>query len=210
VALETPGLAARGAGAARSGPLILGYAAAVALVASVLLAPPAPAVAQNDPAIQREAQEIARTLKCPVCESQSVADSPSQLAQEMRGYIERRLEAGESRDAIVRDLADRYGEGILLEPPRQGFTLIVWWLPVLSLAIGAAAVGLTLRRATRRAGVAAAVGGTHVAGEPGAADPHGAAAGEAAAGLPEVAPDELALYRARLAAELARRERGAT
>ena len=113
---------ARSRRAARSWLLGLGCAV---LVASVLLLLPALAAAQGTTAIQREAQEIARTLKCPVCESQSVADSPSQLAQEMRGYIERRLEAGESRDAIVRDLTDRYGEGILLEPPRRGFTLIV-------------------------------------------------------------------------------------
>jgi cytochrome c-type biogenesis protein CcmH len=177
------------------------------LLAGCLLLCPAPVSAQSATGTQREAQEIARTLKCPVCESQSVADSPSQLAQEMRAYIERRLEAGESRDAILADLVDRYGEGILLEPPRQGFTLIVWWLPILSLAVGALVVALTLRRATRAPSDAA--GGVVPAGSTGRSDAViGPTRGEAAVEpLPELAPDELAHYRARLADELARSDR---
>lgn len=176
------------------------------LAVGLLVAGARPAAAQAPTATRPEAQEIARTLKCPVCASQSVADSPSQLAQEMRGYIERRLEAGESRDAIVQDLMDRYGEGILLEPPRRGFTLIVWWLPILSLGLGAAVVALTLRRATRRGGGAARAG----LGEAFLTGPTPIAAGSLARGteaLPDLAPEEQAHYRARLAEELARRER---
>jgi cytochrome c-type biogenesis protein CcmH len=185
--------------------LKLAAALSLALALGLLITSPRPVAAQAAPPIPRETQEIARTLKCPVCESQSVADSPSQLSQEMRGYIERRLEAGESRDAIVQDLTDRYGEGILLEPPRRGFTLIIWWLPILSLGIGALVVGLTLRRVTSRSRpvplVASAVP------EPGAPAAVGAAS-PAADHLPGLAPDEEAHYRARLAAELARRDRG--
>jgi cytochrome c-type biogenesis protein CcmH len=162
------------------------------LLAVGILAFPALVAAQDASATQREAQEIARALKCPVCENQSVADSPSQLAQEMRAYVLRRLEAGDSRQAIVRDLVDRYGEGILLEPPREGFTLLVWWLPVLSLAVGAAAVAFTLRRASR--------------GDLPQAPPRQGGVGAALA--TELEPDEVAHYRARLAEELARRERG--
>ncbi len=154
------------------------------LLLLVLLCLPSAAWAQETSAEQREVVEIARTLKCPVCESQSVADSPSQLAQEMRAYIQRRLEAGDSRQAIVQALVDRYGEGILLEPPRAGFTLLVWWLPVLSLALGALVVGLALRRWTRTP------------------------AADALEAAPEMSSEELARYRARLADELARRERG--
>jgi cytochrome c-type biogenesis protein CcmH len=165
------------------------------------------AYGQTSTPTQREAQEIARTLKCPVCESQSVADSPSQLAQEMRGYIERRLDAGESRDAIIEDLVDRYGEGILLEPPRRGFTLIVWWLPILSLAIGAAAVALTLRRSLRRSSRITDTPGVGGGSAAAAATPTGVAAAAGGERGPDLAPEELAYYRARLAEELARRER---
>jgi cytochrome c-type biogenesis protein CcmH len=157
------------------------------LLGLALLGPAGAAWAQESTTSQREVVEIARTLKCPVCESQSVADSPSQLAQEMRAYIQRRLDAGDSRQAIVQALVDRYGEGILLEPPRTGFTLLVWWLPVLSLALGAVVVALALRRWTRPA--AAALGAEPVTSD--------------------LSPEEVVHYRARLAEELARRERGA-
>jgi cytochrome c-type biogenesis protein CcmH len=190
---------------------------------ALLLGGPRAVAAQDASPAQRETVEIARTLKCPVCESQSVADSPSQLAQEMRVYIQRRLEAGESREAILQDLVDRYGEGILLEPPRAGFTLLVWWLPWLSLALGGAVVGLALRR---RSGSGAALLARD-AGSAGAggAGPRGARNGSASSGLSEAAawdhseredadgladltPEETARYRARLAAELEWRERG--
>jgi cytochrome c-type biogenesis protein CcmH len=159
----------------------------VLLVLLALLWLPAVASAQAPNADQREVVEIARTLKCPVCESQSVADSPSPLAQEMRAYVQRRLEAGDSREAIVQALVDRYGEGILLEPPRTGFTLLVWWLPALSLALGAVVVGLALRRWTR-----------------------GPTSDSPAEATEAMSPQELTHYRARLADELARRERGST
>jgi len=157
------------------------------LLCLLLLWPAGAAWAQESTASQREGVEIARTLKCPVCESQSVADSPSQLAQEMRAYIQRRLEAGDTRQAIVQALVDRYGEGILLEPPRTGFTLLVWWLPALSFGLGAVVVALALRRWTRPATPA-------LGPEPAASD---------------LSPDEVLHYRARLAEELARRQRGA-
>ena len=171
-------------------PTASALTAVLGLVVLALLLP-LPIAAQDFTSTERETQEIARTLKCPVCENQSVADSPSQLAQEMRAYIQRRLQTGESRQAVVRDLVDRYGEGILLEPPREGFTLLVWWLPVLSLAVGAAMVALTLRRARRD-------------------DPRLAPSptDERTDLVPDLAPDEVTHYRARLADELARRERG--
>jgi cytochrome c-type biogenesis protein CcmH len=156
-----------------------------------------------------EAVEIARTLKCPVCENQSVADSPAQLAQEMRAYIQRRLGAGDQRATIVADLVDRYGEGILLEPPRSGFTLLVWWLPALSLALGAAVVALTLRRWTRPsaapdpAPAARHAGARSESGHNGTAGPAGMPAGPE-----DLSPEEIERYRARVADELARRERG--
>ncbi|HLI28820.1 MAG TPA: cytochrome c-type biogenesis protein [Chloroflexota bacterium] len=142
------------------------------------------AAQQADPPLSPEALEIARSLKCLICQNQSVADSPSPLAQEMRAYIARRLAAGDSREAIVRDLVERYGEEILLEPPRAGFTGLVWWLPVASLAVGALAIALTLRPRQR------------------------ADVSPDEAPLAALAPEELAQYRQRLAAELARREGG--
>ncbi len=84
-----------------------------------------------------EAREIAGALNCPVCQGRSVADSPAPLAQEMRALIEKKLEQGASRDEILQYFVDRYGEGILRDPPGRGFNLVLWWLPVLGLLVGA-------------------------------------------------------------------------
>jgi cytochrome c-type biogenesis protein CcmH len=100
---------------------------------------------------ERAAREIARTLKCPVCQNLSVADSPSELAQQMRDLIRKNLAAGESAEQIVAYFVERYGPEVLATPPREGFNQALWWGPLAILAVGAAAVGTTLRRWTRAA-----------------------------------------------------------
>ena len=76
--------------------------------------------------VEREAREIARLLKCPVCQNVTVADSSSELAGQMREIIQRKLEAGESRDEIVAYFVASYGEDVLLEPPKSGFGGLAW------------------------------------------------------------------------------------
>jgi cytochrome c-type biogenesis protein CcmH len=99
----------------------------------------------------RAAREIAKVLKCPVCQNVSVADSPSDLAGQMRDLIRRKIEAGESRDQIVAYFVDRYGEDVLLVPPREGIFHALWWGPAAAAAGGTAVVAGTLRRWTRAA-----------------------------------------------------------
>jgi cytochrome c-type biogenesis protein CcmH len=95
------------------------------------------------------ARQIAKQLQCPVCESVSVADSPSDLATQMRGIIRARLEAGESEPQIIQYFVERYGEQVLVEPPRRGLALAVWVLPVLVLLGGGAGLFALLRAWTR-------------------------------------------------------------
>ncbi len=92
-----------------------------------------------------QVRSIARDLQCPVCQGETVADSQSQLAQEMRALIRKKLQQGESREEIVRYFVDRYGEGILGAPPKRGAALIVWALPLAALVAGAAALALLCR-----------------------------------------------------------------
>lgn len=111
---------------------------------------PGPAVAAQAPVDQREVTEIAKVLKCPVCQNLSVADSPSPLAVQMRGIIEERLAAGQSRDEIIAYFVDRYGEEVLLDPLKRGFSQIIWWGAAGGFAAGLAAVGLFLYNRQRR------------------------------------------------------------
>ncbi len=115
---------------------------AVALALALLLGFTPATSAQTAPG--SEARDIAAALNCPVCQGRSVADSPAPLAQEMRTLIEKKLEQGASRDEILQYFVDRYGEGILRQPPGRGFNLALWWLPVLVLLGGAAAVARIL------------------------------------------------------------------
>jgi cytochrome c-type biogenesis protein CcmH len=117
-------------------------AALLLLLAWVGLA--AGARASEDP--EREAREIAAALRCPVCQSLSVADSPSELAQQMRELIRRKVAAGERREQIVDYFVTRYGEDVLLDPPRHGFNLLLWLGPLLALAAAAALLTRSLTR----------------------------------------------------------------
>jgi cytochrome c-type biogenesis protein CcmH len=122
------------------------------LVALVGWSSPASVLAQH-PARHIEEQtvyEIAAQLRCVVCQNLSVADSPSEMATQMRGVIKERLAAGERPEQVVRYFVDKYGEWILLSPPRRGFSLLVWIFPAVAVAVGLGIVALVLRRWTRR------------------------------------------------------------
>ena len=91
--------------------------------------------ASPPPDLSPEVFAIARELRCPVCQGQSVAESNSGVATEMRRIIAEMLQQGKTRDEIKAFFVERYGEWILYEPPKQGITLWVWLLPVLGLAL---------------------------------------------------------------------------
>ena len=97
--------------------------------------------------------EIGAGLRCPVCLNLSVADSPSTLAGEMRDEIETQLRAGRSPAQIRAFFIDRYGEWILLSPPRRGWNLLPWAVPIVGLLGGLALwVGFVRRRTPKSGG----------------------------------------------------------
>lgn len=112
-----------------------------------------------------EARSIARELQCPVCESLSVADSPAPLAVQMREVIRARLAAGDSREDILNYFAERYGDSVLLAPPKSGFTMVAWLAPYVGLAAGAAFLVWAVRRG-RAPGVQATPGAGDAAEPP--------------------------------------------
>jgi cytochrome c-type biogenesis protein CcmH len=122
-----------------------------ALVAALLLvALAAGAGLAAAPVSEETVHEIAAQLRCVVCQSLSVADSPSETANQMRGIIRERLAAGETPEQVTAYFVEKYGLWILLSPPRQGFNLLVWVVPFAGLAAGLIFVLLLVRRWSRR------------------------------------------------------------
>ena len=91
-------------------------------------------------------EDLAGSLRCPVCRGLSINDSESTTARELRQIIADQVAAGAS-DQDVRDwFVDRYGEWALLDPPVKGRGLLLWAMPVLGLAVGVAAIASRRRR----------------------------------------------------------------
>lgn len=104
-----------------------------------------------DPAAEARARDISRTLRCLVCQNQSIEDSNAPLAQDLRQIVRERVQAGDDDEAVRRFLVARYGDWVLLKPPFKGATLLLWIGPVLILLAGAATVALLYRRQRRQA-----------------------------------------------------------
>jgi cytochrome c-type biogenesis protein CcmH len=103
----------------------------------------------GDSALEAATTQLAAELRCPVCQGNSIQDSPSELAQEMRNLIRDQLRAGKTPDEVRAYFEDKYGEWILLAPRAEGFNLVVYLLPVVALLIGGAIVWRTVQRWTQ-------------------------------------------------------------
>lgn len=96
-----------------------------------LLAVPAVVLADKvseDP-MERRMLDIARDLRCAVCQNQPVSESNADLARDMRAIILDQLKQGRSREQIVQYFVDRYGDYVLMKPPTHGSGFLLWVLP---------------------------------------------------------------------------------
>ena len=100
----------------------------------------------DDPALEQRAIEISRNLRCVVCQSQSIDESNAPLAKDMRIIVRERLVAGETDDEVYAFLVQRYGDYVLLKPPVQENTVLLWVAPALILIGAAAGAGFFLVR----------------------------------------------------------------
>ncbi len=98
--------------------------------------------------LEQRVFEIGRDLRCPVCTSESVADSNAEIAVQMRDIIQQKLEAGESEAQIKAYFQASYGDWILLEPPKRGIHLLVWLLPSLVGLVGVITLVVLIKRWT--------------------------------------------------------------
>jgi cytochrome c-type biogenesis protein CcmH len=116
------------------------------LVALAALALAAPAVAsERHPTLG----ELEGQLMCPICAGETLAQSDAPAAQRIKAYIQERIAAGDTRSEIKRKLVDQWGKRILAAPPRHGFDLLAWALPLVGLLGGAGVLGLLAWRWTR-------------------------------------------------------------
>ena len=122
---------------------------AASLVVCILAAFIPASLGATPPDLEPQVREIALQLRCPVCQGLSVGDSPSELANEMRALVREQLQQGKTPAEVLDYFAQRYGEWILLAPPKRGFNLVIWVLPFLLLPVGAFVIYLGARRWVR-------------------------------------------------------------
>ncbi len=135
--------------------MIRGSVRRLFLGACLLLATAGPALAVNpderlaDPALEARARTLGKELRCLVCQNQSIDDSNADLAHDLRVLVRQRLVAGDSDAQVLAFLQARYGDYVLLKPPVDPATWVLWFGPAAVLLIGA---GLLVAR--RRRGLA--------------------------------------------------------
>ena len=83
--------------------------------------------------IINKTREIAQNIKCLVCQNQSIDESNSELAKDLKKLIKEKLEAGLNENDVYKFLRDRYGDYILLKPPLNKNTILLWFLPFIIL-----------------------------------------------------------------------------
>ena len=109
---------------------------------------PASRTAASDSALEAMTTVLASELRCPVCQGNSIQDSPSELAQQMRDLIRDQLRSGKTPDEVRAYFVEKYGEWILLSPKAEGLNLIVYIVPFVALLVGGFVVWRTVRRWT--------------------------------------------------------------
>ena len=102
-----------------------------------------------DPAKEASARALMETLRCLVCQGQSIADSDADMAADMRALVRERIAAGDKPDTIRAWLIARYGDYVTYDPPLSGLTWPLWLAPIALLAVGGWIARSSFRRRNR-------------------------------------------------------------
>ncbi|HEY2070231.1 MAG TPA: cytochrome c-type biogenesis protein [Rhizomicrobium sp.] len=103
----------------------------------------------SDPAQEARAVELQKEFRCPVCQGQSLDESNSMVAGDLRRLIRARIEAGDNNDQIKQYLVARYGDVILMKPVLEPENYALWFGPLIILLIGGAVVARVVSKARR-------------------------------------------------------------
>ena len=128
----------------------LRHAVGAALVLAMLMTPVVSlAVEPNemlqDPTLEARAETLSKELRCVVCQNQSIDASSAPLARDMRLLVRERIAAGDTDVQAKAYLVERYGNFVLLKPPFQADTLLLWFGPLLILAVAGVALLMAAR-----------------------------------------------------------------
>jgi cytochrome c-type biogenesis protein CcmH len=122
----------------------------VAILFLAVLSAPARAVEPSerlaDPVLEARARALSEQLRCLVCQNESIDQSAAPLAHDLRVLLRERIAAGDSDAQAVKFLTDRYGDFVLLKPPVEPATYVLWFGPIAVLGLGAAGSLVYLRR----------------------------------------------------------------
>ncbi len=119
--------------------LLIAFAFAAAMAAGPALAV-RPDEMLADPGLEARARDVGRELRCLVCRNQSIDDSDADLAHDLRVLVRERIKGGDSDDQVVAYVRSRYGDFVLLRPPFEIGTLLLWGGPLLILLLGGGAL----------------------------------------------------------------------
>lgn len=132
------------------------------LAAAMLLLSGLPALAiftekpLTDPQQEARAQDLMQEFRCLVCQNQAISESHADLAGDMRAIVRERIAAGDDNDQVRQYFIDRYGDWVLLDPPLNRKTILLWAGGGVILLVGAGLVFVRMRRSPRAAAAAQA------------------------------------------------------
>jgi cytochrome c-type biogenesis protein CcmH len=124
---------------------VSGIAFCVFVAALYTLLPALNVSAQGGPVTDDQVNAVAKRLNCPVCENVPLDVCETQACVQWRDLIRQKLAAGETPDQIITYFHVTYGDRVLQEPPKSGFTAMLWVLPFIGIAIGLVLLWLALR-----------------------------------------------------------------
>jgi cytochrome c-type biogenesis protein CcmH len=108
-----------------------------------------PAEMLKNPALEARARAISKELRCLVCQNESIDESNADLAHDLRVLLRQRLKAGDTDQQAINFIVARYGDFVLLRPPVEPATYLLWFGPAALLLVGAAGALLFVRRRNR-------------------------------------------------------------
>ncbi len=103
-----------------------------------------------NPVQEARAEAIGQQLRCLVCQNESIEDSSADLAKDIRTIIRQQVTAGRTNQQIIHYMVQRYGTFILLKPPFDLMTAVLWGTPIAALAVGIGIAIFSVRRQRRR------------------------------------------------------------